>query len=311
MTDMNAEFDPFKGIASPKVMVGIPAYNEEKSIGRIVAYAKKYAPFVVVVNDCSKDKTVELAEAAGAFVISHKVNTGYGGGALTIFETAQKYQPDVLIMMDADGQHNPEDIPRFIEKIVEGYDVVIGSRYLDEKALEMIPFYRKVGLKALDTSTKMAATSLNTTDVLCGYRAFSKNAYSRIHNIDPTTKGCTEIIVQLSEQGMTFVDIPVEVRYDLGNTSKRGPIYMGTNLLSGILQIVSIKRPIIFFGIPGLLFAIAGVILGYNALAIQEATLVFPTVITLLAVILIFVGGLLCTAAIILFALAGAIQQRY
>ena len=303
-------FNPFEGVQSPKVMVGIPAYNEEKSIGRIVTYAKKYTPFVVVVNDCSADKTVEKAEAAGAYVISHAANTGYGGSALTIFETAQKYEPDVLILMDGDGQHNPEDIPRFVAKIQEGYDVVIGSRYLDKKSTEMIPFYRKVGMRALDTSTRMSAKTLETTDVLCGYRAFNKNAYTKIHHLDPQYHGCTDIIVQLSEHGMKFGEISVEVRYDVGNTSKRNPVSLGLNLLAGIIQMMSMKRPILFFGIPGLIIFIIGLILSYNVLVQQEITTVFPAVLTLVSLILVLVGALLCTAAIILYAISGAFKEK-
>ena len=153
-------FNPFEGVKSPKVMVGMPAYNEEKSVGRIVSYAKKYAPFVVVVNDCSTDKTVEKAEAAGGFVVSHTINTGYGGAELTIFETARKYNPDVLVVLDSDGQHNPEDIPRFVEKIQEGYDVVIGSRYLDEESTKLIPAYRKLGMKALNKSVSISSKTI-------------------------------------------------------------------------------------------------------------------------------------------------------
>ena len=299
----------FNGFERPHVMVAMPAFNEEKSVGRVVSYAKKYAHLVLVVNDCSTDNTANAAKEAGAEVISHTANQGYGGSALTAFQTAQKYQPDVLILMDADGQHNPEDIPRFVAKIQEGYDVVIGSRYLEQDSQEMIPFYRKVGMRALDTSTRMSAKTLETTDVLCGFRAFNKNAYSKIHHLDPTYHGCTDIIVQLSEHGMNFGEIPVKVRYDMGNTSKKNPVALGLDLLTGILQMVSLKRPLLFFGVPGVLITILGVVLSILALTVFFGSGVWATTLTLVSLMVVMLGLLLCSVSVILFAIAGVLKE--
>lgn len=301
--------DVFAGCSRPHIMVAIPAFNEEKSVGRIVTYAKKYAHLVVVVNDCSTDDTANVAEKAGAMVINHSVNQGYGGSALTAFQTAQKYKPDVMVIMDADGQHNPEDIPRFVAKIQEGYDVVIGSRYLEQDSQEMIPFYRKVGMRALDSSTRMSAKTLETTDVLCGFRAFNPNAYSKIHHLDPTYHGCTDIIVQLSEHGMNFGEISVKVRYDMGNTSKKSPIGLGLDLLTGIVQMVSLKRPLLFFGLPGVLITVAAVVLCILALTVYFGSGVFATTLTLVSLMMVMLGLLLCSVSVILFALAGAVKE--
>lgn len=301
--------DVFAGCSRPHIMVAMPAFNEEKSVGRIVTYAKKYAHLVVVVNDCSTDDTANVAKKAGAMVINHSVNQGYGGSALTAFQTAQKYKPDVMILMDADGQHNPEDIPRFVTKIQEGYDVVIGSRYLEQDSQEMIPLYRKVGMRALDTSTRMSAKTLETTDVLCGFRAFNQNAYSKIHHLDPKYHGCTDIIVQLSEQGMNFGEISVKVRYDMGNTSKKSPIGLGLDLLSGILQMISLKRPLLFFGLPGVLITIIGVVLCILTLTVFFGSGVFATTLTLVSLMLVMLGLLLCSVSVILFAIAGAVKE--
>ena len=303
------EEDIFNGFEHPHVMVAMPAFNEEKSVGRVVSYAKKYAHLVLVVNDCSTDNTANVAKEAGAEVISHTTNQGYGGSALTAFQTAQKYQPDVLILMDADGQHNPEDIPRFVAKIQEGYDVVIGSRYLEQDSQEMIPFYRKVGMRALDTSTRLSAKTLETTDVLCGFRAFNKNAYSKIYHLNPKYHGCTDIIVQLSEHGMNFGEISVKVRYDMGNTSKKNPVALGLDLLTGILQMVSLKRPLLFFGLPGVVITILGVALSILALTVFFGSGIWATTLTLVSLMVVMLGLLLCSVSVILFAIAGVLKE--
>ena len=290
-------------------MVAMPAFNEEKSVGRVVSYAKKYAHLVLVVNDCSTDNTANAAKEAGAEVISHTANKGYGGSALTAFQTAQKYRPDVLILMDADGQHNPEDIPRFVAKIQEGYDVVIGSRYLEKESREMIPLYRKIGMRALDMSTHLSAKTLETTDALCGFRAFNKNAYSKIHHLDAKYHGSTDIIVQLSELGMAFGEIPVKVRYDLEDTSEKTPIALGLDLLTGILQMVSLKRPLLFFGVPGVLVTILGVVLSILALTVFFGSGVWATTLTLVSIMVVMLGLLLCSVSVILFAIAGVLKE--
>ncbi|MBI4170644.1 MAG: glycosyltransferase family 2 protein, partial [Candidatus Aenigmarchaeota archaeon] len=110
-----------------KVAIVMPAYNEEKTIGSAVKGCKRYGT-VIVINDASKDKTAEVAKNAGATVITHKINRGLGGALRTGFDAALKTGADVIITIDADGQHLPEEIPKFINKIKEGYDFVLGAR---------------------------------------------------------------------------------------------------------------------------------------------------------------------------------------
>ncbi len=293
----------------PSVMVGIPAFNEEEMVGRIVAVAKTHSDFVVVVNDCSIDSTAKVAEDAGAYVISHSVNKGYGGGALTIFQTAQEYKPDILIFIDADGQHNPDDIPRFIAKIQEGYDVVVGSRFIDDGHKSKMPSYREFGIRMIDKATHIAANgAAPVSDILCGYRAFNPKAYSKIHSLNPSTHGCTEIIVKLGNLGMKFGEVPVVIRYDLEHTSKIGPIRMGVNLFGGIIQVMVTKRPLLCFGLPGIILLLFGIILAIQAFDVVAQTEIWPTLVTLVAGLLMVMGMLLITTAFILFAVAQMIQ---
>ncbi|EHR79127.1 glycosyl transferase [Thermococcus litoralis DSM 5473] len=114
-----------------KTLIIIPAYNEELTIGSVVALAKKYGD-VLVVDDGSKDRTSEIAQKAGAIVIRHEVNKGKGAALKTGFGYALANGYDVIVTIDADGQHNPDEIPLLLKPILEGEaDLVIGSRYLN------------------------------------------------------------------------------------------------------------------------------------------------------------------------------------
>ena len=99
----------------PFVMVGIPAFNEENSIARVVMEAQKYADAVVVCDDGSTDLTCEIAERLGADVVRHEQNLGYGAAIKSLFERAREFDADVLVTLDGDGQHYPAEIPNVVE----------------------------------------------------------------------------------------------------------------------------------------------------------------------------------------------------
>ena len=114
-----------------KIVVGIPAFNEEENIAKIIVKLQKIADTVIVCNDGSTDLTKEISEKMGVEVVNHPKNLGYGAGIRSIFLKASKMECDVLVTFDADGQHRVEDIESVIEPIVKGdADIVIGSRFL-------------------------------------------------------------------------------------------------------------------------------------------------------------------------------------
>ena len=117
-------------LQEPLVVVGIPAYNEEKTIARVVLEAQKYADVVVVCDDGSADLTKQIAERLGADVVRHEQNSGYGAAIQTLFKRAKELRADVLVTLDGDGQHDPEEIPQLITPILTGNaEVVLGSRF--------------------------------------------------------------------------------------------------------------------------------------------------------------------------------------
>ena len=125
------------------IVAGIPAYNEEKTIAKVILLTKKFVNKVIIVDDGSNDMTKEIAEALDAEVLVHKENLGYGASLRSIFHKAREIDADILVTLDADGQHDPRMIPRIIKPILNGEaDIVIGSRFLGDTDM---PKYRKFG----------------------------------------------------------------------------------------------------------------------------------------------------------------------
>ena len=124
----------------------MPAYNEAKYIGSVILQAKKHADEVIVVDDGSTDRTAEVARLAGAAVIKHEGNQGYGNTIRDLLNEARQRKADILVVLDADAQHDPDEIPQLVEGIAGGADVVIGSREMQK---HKIAGYRRVGQRSL------------------------------------------------------------------------------------------------------------------------------------------------------------------
>ena len=129
-------------VIEPVTVVGIPAFNEEKTIARVVLEAQKYADKVVVCDDGSSDMTAEIAERLGADVARHEQNLGYGAAIQSLFRRARELGADVLVTLDTDGQHDPREVPNVVKPILEGKaNVVIGSRFVDERSAYAMPWF--------------------------------------------------------------------------------------------------------------------------------------------------------------------------
>jgi glycosyltransferase involved in cell wall biosynthesis len=157
-----------------KVVAIIPAYNEEKTIGKIIRKTRKYVDKVIVVDDGSTDLTFKIAEKAGAKVIRYPTNLGVLYATKTGIKEALKDKADIIINLDSDGQHNPKDIPKFISKIKKGYDYVYGKRNISN-----YPLSRKIGNLGLTILANLFCPS-GIKDTECGYRAFTRKAAKKI-----------------------------------------------------------------------------------------------------------------------------------
>lgn len=251
-----------------KKVAAIPCHNEELSIGSIVLKARKYVDKVIVVDDGSTDDTLEVAEAAGATVVLHKQNIGYGAAIRSCFDYANEHSCDAMVILDGDGQHDPSDIPTFIKAMeTNEADVVIGSRFLEKNG--MIPKYRIVGMKVLNLFTRIVG-NIKTTDSQSGYRAYSRKAIRNIKITNPDMGAGSEILTQVGDYNLKVVEIPIDVRYDIDNTSSKNPVSHGFGVLGWLISVISERRPLLFFGIVGAGFTIVGLILGANVLYIAD-----------------------------------------
>lgn len=178
-----------------KVTVILPALNEEKTIGEIVRRAKQYADQVIVVDDGSIDKTAEKARKRGATVISHGENKGYIASLRTGFKNAKG---DIIVIMDADGQHKPEDIPSLIKPIIaDEADLVVGARSKHSSPSERI-------------LTWLTRFRVKTRDACSGFRALRKEIAEKMRLKGKCT--CGTFILEAYKLGARVKDVEVEVR---------------------------------------------------------------------------------------------------
>ena len=289
------------------ITIGIPAFNEEKNIGVIITKLKKVSNSIIVCDDGSSDLTAEIARGLGATVISHSKNQGYGAAIKSIFLEARKTDVDVLVTFDADGQHRIEDIEKVLEPIIsKNADVVIGSRFLDEKT--EIPRYRKFGVKVITELTNVS-TGSKITDSQSGFRAYNKNV---LEDVIPTESGMgisTEILIKVQEKGLRISEVPIKILYE-GDTSTHNPVSHGTSVILSTLKFVAIKHPLTFYGIPGIILLAIGLIFSAWTIQIFSTEGEFITNIAIVGGGGVIIGIMLLITASILFSIISTIKEE-
>ena len=219
-----------------KIMIGIPAYNEEENIAQIVKKAKKYGE-VYVYNDLSTDKTEDKALDAGARIICDTEGKGYGHALSCLFDVARAGY-DALITLDGDGQHNPDEIPRFLSAL-NNSDIVLGNRF---KGRTDIPKHRSMVIKTINQAYKVE-------DSQCGFRAYNKLALDKIEIYDAGFGASLEILNRVMDNDLVIDEVPVSILYeDVSHTEN--PIKQGMNLLESLFWGTVWARPYSFLGIP-------------------------------------------------------------
>ena len=289
------------------IIACIPAYNEEKTIAKVILKTKKYVDKVIVCDDGSTDMTAEIAEAIGAKVIKHERNKGYGAALASLFKAAREENASAMITLDADLQHNPDDIPKILSSIIKGEaDIVIGSRFLDGKG--KLPKYRSLGIKVITKLTKHVSYK-DITDAQSGFRAYSREA---IHSIIPSEQGMgasTEILLRAKEHGLRIKEIPIEIKYDVEKPSTQNPILHGLDVVLSTVKHLSIKRPLVFYGGPGLTALIVALFFWVWTLQIFASSRQVVTNITLIALGATLIGLMLLTTGVILWVLISVVRD--
>jgi len=286
----------------------IPVYNEELQIERLVNSASNHVDSVIVCDDGSTDNTAIIAEKAGAIVISHKTNKGYGAAIISLFEYARENNAEIMITLDGDGQHNPDQIPLLLNTITQhNVDVVIGSRFLNQNTES--PGYRKRGIKIITSAANYGA-DLKVSDSQSGFRAYSKNAIDAIHPTEEGMSVSTEILLKISNKGLSLAEIPITVSYD-GDTSEHNPVSHGVSVLANTIKYVSIKHPLKFYGIPGIALIITGIIFGgiFLNTYLNQQTVFYGSLLG--SVVMFLLGAILSVTSIILFSMTNLIRDRY
>ena len=290
-----------------KIIIGIPAFNEEKNIGPIIIKLKKKYDQVIVCDDGSSDMTETIASSLGAHVVKHNKNLGYGSAIKTIFNEARKLEGDVLVTFDADGQHQILEIDSVLQPIFENKaDIVIGSRFLGET--KDLPRYRKIGIKTITGLTNVM-TGSKITDSQSGFRAYSKKV---LKEISPTESGMgisTEILIKASKKEMRIVEVPITISYE-GSTHSQEPISHGTSVIMSTIKHVAIERPLLYYGVSGICFLIVGLIFGAWTLQIYSEERQVITNIALVGIGGVILGTILLISGTILYSIVNVVREK-
>lgn len=290
-----------------KILIGIPAYNEEENIARIITRLKQDFENILVCDDGSSDMTSDIASSLGAKVVKHETNMGYGSAIKTIFNEAKNLDIDILVTFDGDGQHQISDISNVIEPIFDNRaEIVIGSRFLGSS--KIIPKYRKLGIKII-TGLTNSLTGSEITDAQSGFRAYSKKVLNEISLSESGMGISTEIIVKSNKKNFRIAEVPIIVSY-LNNKHSQPPVSHGASVVISTIKHVAIQRPLLYFGVTGLSFLIIGLVFGIWSIQIYSVERVLMTNIALIGIGGVILGVLLMITATILFSINTILKER-
>ncbi len=277
----------------------IAAFNEDRFIGSVVLKTRHYVDQVLVIDDGSTDATARIAEEAGALVIRHETNRGKAQAVNTGLRRAREMDAALVVLIDADGQHDPAEIPLLITPVeTQQADIVVGSRFLGTRS--QIPRWRVMGQHALTVATNIAS-GVPLTDSQSGFRALSRKALDSLEfrpNGGFSVESEMQFLVQ--QHRLAVKEVPVHMTYQEG--PKRNPFSHGVQVLNGIIALVSQHRPLFFFGVPGFLTLTLGIILGaivieryntYQTLAVGYALI--SILLALIGIQTLFTGIILHT----------------
>jgi glycosyltransferase involved in cell wall biosynthesis len=291
------------------IVAGIPAFNEEKTIAKVILLAQRYADVVVVCDDGSQDLTAEISQRLGAIVIRHEKNIGYGAAIQELFKKAKALDADLLLTLDADGQHDPKEIGALLEPILKDEaDIVIGSRFLKDSQTK-IPAYRRFGIKLINALSAKTEEG-NLSDAQSGFRAYNKKATQSLRLIESGMGLSAEVLLKAKGNGLRIKEVPISCRYEGLETSTQHPVSQGLSVVSSIIRIVVEERPLVFLGVPGVIILSAGVLLGLWMLEIYVANRYIETNLALAAIAFVLVGAFCLFTAITLYAILRLAQKQ-
>ena len=296
---------------TPDVLAAIPAYNEGATINTVVTETKEFANEVLVIDDGSTDGTVSEALAAGATVIEHETNRGYGGALKTAFREAKRSGANHLVILDGDGQHDPSDIPTLVEaQQEEDVEVVIGSRFTGEMQTAL-PLYRRIGLGVVNFLTNLSLGVVRPRSRVCdtqsGYRAYNRDAIESLaadRTLGDNMSASTDILYHAHDHDYQIQEVGTIIDYEVESGSTHSPVAHGLSLVSNILRTIERERPVSALGVPGFISAFIGIGIGYIAITNYIASGIFSLSLAMGSIFFILAGIFACFTAIILHSLS-------
>jgi len=218
------------------IAIVLPAHNEATAIGQVIFRIPKeidgMTVYPIVVDDGSTDGTGEVARAQGAHVVRHLTNLGAGAATITGLRAAQLFDADIIVTMDADGQHSPEEIERLVQSLIEGpFDVVIGSRILDHHGMPASRFIANLLLNAL---TYVAYGKI-VSDSQSGFKVFSREAAGVLDLRSSGYEICSEIVGEIYRKNLCYKSVPIKSIYTDYSHAKGQHFLNGVNLILGLL----------------------------------------------------------------------------
>jgi glycosyltransferase involved in cell wall biosynthesis len=291
------------------IVIGLPAYNEEKNIAQIILKLQKVSDKIIVCNDGSSDLTGEIAEKMGAIIVNHTRNLGYGASIRSIFHKAEELDSDVLVTFDADGQHRVEDIGIILDPILKNdADIVIGSRFLNQNNMN-VPSYRKFGIKTITDITN-TSMDMKLTDSQSGFRAYNKKVLKEINPSEYGMGVSTEILIKANKKGFRIKEVPIIVKYE-GDTSTHNPVSHGVSVILSTMKFISIEHPLKFYGIPGTVFLTIGLFFIIWTVELFASNHQIITNVSLIGIGAIIFGTMLTMTAIMLYSLVNVVRERH
>ncbi len=207
-----------------KILVVVPAYNEEKTIKDVVQSLKKFNFEIVVVDDGSTDRTGKLAQEAGAILLRHLINFGPGAAIKNGCDFARQEEADIVVTFDADGQHLAEDVPLLIQPILIGRaEIVNGTRFFRKQVIPL----RRIILNQIANLATFVLFGIWLTDSQSGLKAFSRAAFKKIEIKSNSFAWASEIASEVRTKKIRFLEVPIRVRYSDYSLSKGQNFFVG------------------------------------------------------------------------------------
>lgn len=283
-------------ISHKPIVVCIPAFNEENTIAKVIVGASRHADVIVVCDDGSKDMTGEIARALGVHVIRHDKNLGKGEALKSLIEEAKKNEPKVVLTLDADGQHDPSEIPTVIKGVLDGEaDIVIGVRPLTS---DTMPRHRIIGNRLLNAITGRLA-SVRLQDTQSGFRAYSPAALEAIAFSQPGLAIESQTIISAASAKLRVKEVPISVEYE-GIRRKRSIVAHFSEVIDYLLSKTIADSPLLYLGFPGLVIIILGATAWLRVLDIYTRTGLIAIGTGLIGLTLLVVGTVALATSLII-----------